>query len=136
MRVIAVLFLALAACAPTKMLTTEPVLHQSSLVSERHGPTLVMASAVTMGNGPNMEYAIHFSVAAPSDKIEYAYAFDTPMPYIAETETSGYITMSKEIFQKLSDSGIDVVLVGGTNAYDITVPGTAFSEALGRMAQN
>lgn len=132
MRVFAILFLALAACAPTKMLPTGPVMHQSSLVTERHGNALVMASAVAMGGENGMEYVVHVTVAEPEQEITYAYAFDTPMPYVAETPSSGMITMSKSIFQKLSQTGFDVVLVGGTNAYTITLPGSAFSQALGR----
>ena len=132
MRVFVILFLALSACAPSKMLPSGPVMHQSSLVTQRHGETLVMASAVAMGGTSAMEYVVHVSVALPADDITYAYAFDTPMPYIAETASSGYITMSHGIFKKLSQTGFDVVLIGGTNAYSITLPGTAFSEALGR----
>ncbi|MEO9826551.1 MAG: hypothetical protein ABJF50_19285 [Paracoccaceae bacterium] len=107
-------------------------MHKSSLVSERHGDTLVMASAVAMGGGDAMDYVLHVSVALPDENITTAYAFDTPMPYISETGSSGYITMSKSIFQKLSQTGFDVVLVGGTTAYTISIPGTAFKEALGR----
>ena len=107
-------------------------MQQSSLITERHGETLVMASAVAMGARDGMEYVVHLSVALPSQNITTAYAFDTPMPYVAETGTSGYITMSEDIFRKLSQTGFDVVLVGGTNAYTITVPGAAFSQALGR----
>ena len=131
MRVFAILFLALAACAPSKMLPTGPVMHQSSVVTERHGDALVMASAVAMGDGRIMDYVLHISVADAGAHINYAYAFDTPMPYIAETPTSGFITMSPDIFRKLSRTGFDVVLVGKTKVYPITVPGTAFSEALG-----
>ena len=132
MRVFAILFLALAACAPSKMVPSGPVMHQSSLVTERHGDALVMASAVAMGGSSGMEYVVHLSVALPANDIEYAYAFDTPMPYIAETGSSGFITMSQALFRKLSQTGFDVVLVGGTNTYSITIPGTAFSEALGK----
>ena len=132
MRVFAFIFLALAACAPTKMLPTGPVMHQSSLVTERHGSALVMASAIAMGGQSGMEYVVHVTLAAPEQEITYAYAFDTPMPYVAETPSSGMITMSKALFQKLSRTGFDVVLVGGTNAYTITLPGSAFTQALGR----
>lgn len=132
MRVFAILFLALAACAPSKMVPSGPVVHQSSLVTERHGDALVMASAVAMGGDGRMDYVVHLSVALPDEDITYAYAFDTPMPYIAESGSSGFITMSRGLFQKLSRTGFDVVLIGGTNAYTINVPGTAFSEALGQ----
>ncbi|NNE88653.1 MAG: hypothetical protein HKN27_11300 [Silicimonas sp.] len=128
MRVLAFLFLALAACAPTKRLPDGPVTYQSSVVSEQHGDTLVMARVMAMGS---TDYVVYFSVALPTQDIEYAYAFDTPMPYVAETGSSGFITMSQDIFQKLSKTGFDVVLVGGTEVYPINVPGSAFQEALG-----
>ena len=108
-------------------------MHKSSLITERHGDALVMASAVAMG-GDAMEYVLHISVALPAENITTAYAFDTPMPYLPESGSSGFITMSKSIFQKLSQTGFDVVLVGGTTTYPITIPGTAFSEALGHAA--
>ena len=131
MRVFAFLFLALAACAPTKRLPDGPVTYQSSVVSEKRGDAMVMARVMAM-SGPNgTDYVVYFSVAVPTQDIEFAYAFDTAMPYVAETGSSGFITMSQAIFQQLAKTGFDVVLVGGTSVYPINVPGSAFRQALG-----
>ena len=73
--------------------------------------------------------------AAAMHDITFAYAFDTPMPYIADTPHSGYITMSLEVFRKLSQTGFDVVLVGGTTVYTIKVPRSAFLEVLDSLAR-
>lgn len=131
MRIFALLFFVLAACAPTKMLPQGPVVHQSSVVSESHGNTLVMARVMSKQGAKETEHIVYFSLAMPAHDIDAAYAFDTPMPYVAETGSSGFITMSHDSFQKLSRTGFDVVLVGGTTAYTINVPASAFSEALG-----
>ena len=132
MRIFALLFFALAACAPTKMLPPGPVVHQSPVVSKSHGNTLVMARVMSKQGANGTEHIVYFSVALPANDIDAAYAYDTPMPYVAETGSSGFITMSHDSFQKLSRTGFDVVLVGGTTAYTINVPGSAFKEALGR----
>ena len=133
MRVFAILFLAMAACgAPSKMLPQGPVVHQSALVTEKNNQALVEARAMVMSGNGQMDYVLHLSVddAAALQDITFAYAFETPMPYIANTSHSGYITMSLGIFRKLSQTGFDVILVGGTAAYTVKVPASAFLEVL------
>ena len=90
-----------------------------------------MARVMSKQGANGTEHIVYFSVALPADEIDADYAFDTPMHYVAETGSSGFITMSHDSFQQLSRTGFDVVLVGGTKAYTINVPSSAFREALG-----
>jgi hypothetical protein len=131
MRCVPFILLFLAACTPSKMLPPGPIVHQSSVISESYGDTMVMARVMAKQGAEGTEHVVYFSIALPANDIDAAYAFDSPMPYVAETPTSGFITMSQTIFQKLSKTGFDVVLVGGTSSYGINVPAEAFEQALG-----